>query len=553
PYFGLPATPGETIQAEDFDHGGQGYAYNDTTAGNANRGYRPNQGVDIATSSDTGGGFGVGNVVAGEWLRYTVNVLRSGTYSLGFRIANGQSSAGTFHLEADGTDLTGPISVAPTGGWQTWTTLTKSNVLLSAGTKVLRLVMDAVGSAGAVANFNWLKLTLDAATPDPVPAAPTALAAAAASATLVNLAWRDNATNESGYVVERRTGTGGAWQQIATLAANSTSYADAAVAPATAYTYRVRATTTAGENSANSNESAVTTPALPATTYLSDLAWVSATNGWGPVERDTSVGGSGAGDGGTLTLNGVTYAKGLGTHAPSEIIYNLSGNYRGFLADVGIDDRQTTQGSVVFQVYADDVLVYDSGIMRPTTPTRAVSLDVTGVRQLRLLVGDAGDGIGHDHADWANARLTTASVDNALVAPTNVAATALAPTQVRVLWTDNSTAETGYKVERSLDSGKTWTQIATAAANSSSYFDTTARAGLSYGYRVRATTGSADSAYSEATYIVTPAAVSLVTYVSDLQWESATNGWGPVERDMGNGGSGAGDGPAITLNGVVYD
>src|SRR5207247_1662349 len=50
----------------------------------------------------------------------------------------------------------------------------------------------------------------------------------------------------------------------------------------------------------------------PQSSYLSDLTWTSMTNGWGPVERDQSNGESGTGDGSTLTLNGTTYAKGLG-------------------------------------------------------------------------------------------------------------------------------------------------------------------------------------------------------------------------------------------------
>src|SRR5262249_22980636 len=61
----------------------------------------------------------------------------------------------------------------------------------------------------------------------------------------------------------------------------------------------------------------------PPTTYVSDLTWTSVTNGDGPVERDGSNGGTTAGDGHTLTINGVKFAKGLGVRAPSEIRYNL--------------------------------------------------------------------------------------------------------------------------------------------------------------------------------------------------------------------------------------
>jgi alpha-galactosidase len=55
--------------------------------------------------------------------------------------------------------------------------------------------------------------------------------------------------------------------------------------------------------------------------YLGDLPWLSTTNGFGPVERNTSNGESAAGDGHPITLGGVVYAKGLGAHAPSAIEY----------------------------------------------------------------------------------------------------------------------------------------------------------------------------------------------------------------------------------------
>jgi hypothetical protein len=76
------------------------------------------------------------------------------------------------------------------------------------------------------------------------------------------------------------------------------------------------------------------------------------TNGWGPVERDRSNGDNGAGDGGPLVLNGVTYAKGLGAHAPSDVRYAL-GACSVFTAQVGVDDIAGTSGSLVFQVWVD--------------------------------------------------------------------------------------------------------------------------------------------------------------------------------------------------------
>jgi hypothetical protein len=146
-------------------------------------------------------------------------------------------------------------------------------------------------------------------------------------------------------------------------------------------------------------------PSSATTTYLSDLTPISATSGWGPVEKDKSNGERAAGDGRTLTLNGVTYAKGLGAHAPSDIRYVL-GNCSAFISDVGVDDEIGSIGSVVFQVYLDNVLAYDSGVMGTTTATRQINLNTTGKSQLGLVVTDAGNTQNSDHADWAGARIT---------------------------------------------------------------------------------------------------------------------------------------------------
>ena len=142
------------------------------------------------------------------------------------------------------------------------------------------------------------------------------------------------------------------------------------------------------------------------TSYLSDLAYSAVANGWGPVEKDTSNGEQAAGDGLPITLNGVVYAKGLGTHAASDVRYTLAGTCSLFTATVGVDDEVGANGSVVFQVFTDGTKVYDSGVLTGSSPSAAVSLDVTGKTALQLVVTNGGDNIDFDHADWADAKLT---------------------------------------------------------------------------------------------------------------------------------------------------
>lgn len=138
---------------------------------------------------------------------------------------------------------------------------------------------------------------------------------------------------------------------------------------------------------------------------LGDLTWAFALNGLGPAERNASNGGQAAGDGAAITVNGTTYAHGLGVHAASRVRYHLGGRCQAFLSDVGLDDQASNGASVVFQVWADGIKLYDGGVMISTTPAQHVGVGIAGRESLDLVVTDAGDGKEGDIADWAGARL----------------------------------------------------------------------------------------------------------------------------------------------------
>ena len=88
---------------------------------------------------------------------------------------------------------------------------------------------------------------------------------------------------------------------------------------------------------------------------MSSLNPSAATNGWGPYERNRSNGQRRGGDGNTLTIGGVRFDKGLGTHAPSSLKYDLGGQYSRFESSVGVDDTEGSNGSVTFEVWVDGV------------------------------------------------------------------------------------------------------------------------------------------------------------------------------------------------------
>jgi hypothetical protein len=152
PFNVAPAQIPGVVLASDFDNGGEGVAYHDTSVGNSGGAYRQTD-VDLEPSTD--GGYDVGWISAGEWLDYTVNVAVAGTYSLTFRIAS-SGTGGTFHLEMNGTNVTGPIAVPDTGGWQAWQSV-GTTVSLNAGTQVARLIMDTAGTWGAVGNITSMQ------------------------------------------------------------------------------------------------------------------------------------------------------------------------------------------------------------------------------------------------------------------------------------------------------------------------------------------------------------------------------------------------------------
>lgn len=108
----------------------------------------------------------------------------------------------------------------------------------------------------------------------------------------------------------------------------------------------------------------VAAPLAAGATGLGDDPWLSADNGRGPVERNTGNGESKAGDGHPIKLGGVTYAKGLGTNAPSTVTYYLAGRCTTVSSTVGLDDEKTGAGSVTFEIWADGGKVADTGLIK---------------------------------------------------------------------------------------------------------------------------------------------------------------------------------------------
>jgi fibronectin type 3 domain-containing protein len=287
------------------------------------------------------------------------------------------------------------------------------------------------------------------------PAAPSALTATVASSTQINLAWQDNASNETGYKIERCTNQGcTSFAQIAQVGANVTAYSNTGLTGGTSYSYRVRATNATGDSGYSNVASATTTvvaqpPAAPsvltatvASSTQINLAWQdNATNETGyKIERCT---------GGGCT----TYAQ---------------------IAQVGAN----------VTAYSNTALTASTSYSYRVRATNAT--------------GDSG------YSNVATAA-TPAAPPAGLVAPTGLTATAVSSSQVNLAWQDNATNETGYRIETCATSGCTgYWQIGQVGANVKTFSHTGLGPGSTYSYRVRAYNGSGNSGYSNVVETSTP-------------------------------------------------
>ncbi len=133
--------------------------------------------------------------------------------------------------------------------------------------------------------------------------------------------------------------------------------------------------------------------------YLSELSPMVANQGYGKLETNKSVGGT------WLSSLYYFFDKGLGTHANSQIIFDLNKRYASFTTNFGIDTEANESASVVFIIKGDEKTLFVSPKMTRFSFPGFAKVSVSGVKLLELDVTDAGDGINSDHADWLEPKL----------------------------------------------------------------------------------------------------------------------------------------------------
>jgi hypothetical protein len=132
-------------------------------------------------------------------------------------------------------------------------------------------------------------------------------------------------------------------------------------------------------------------PVKAGTTPFFNRAW--------PWRKDLSVWGN------PLTASGVVHERGVGTHSRTELTFDLAAQFLTFLADVAIDDETKGAGSATVSVTGDGRALLAPTEVAGGAKPRRVKLDVTGVRQLTLLVDYGKNEDAGDHVDWLDARL----------------------------------------------------------------------------------------------------------------------------------------------------
>jgi len=268
------------------------------------------------------------------------------------------------------------------------------------------------------------------------PAAPTALTATAVSHTQISVTWQDNSGNETSFQVERSTDNGTTFTPVATVGAGVTNYNDTQVTAETRYFYLVRAIN-AGGFSAYSNQAEATARPNP----------------------------SGA-------------PSGLAVRALSQTALQLtwtdnSGNETSFQI------QRKKAGDAGFSTLANvdaNVGSYTDTGLQPDT--------FYAYRVVAIHPGGASDPSNEGIASTLPASPS---------APSGVGVTPLSSTSLRVTWTDASSNETGFKIERALGSNA-FQDVATVGADVTSYTDTGLAPFSTYYYRVRAVNAGGESA-----------------------------------------------------------
>ncbi|HSF14549.1 MAG TPA: fibronectin type III domain-containing protein [Vicinamibacteria bacterium] len=366
------------------------------------------------------------------------------------------------------------------------------------------------------------------------PAAPSGLGAIAVSSSRIDLSWTDNATNEAGYKVERGT-DGVSFSQVAVLGANATTYSNTNLVAETTYYYRVRAYEGANHSEYSDVVSGETLPPPAAPTMLTatavspsriDLSWTdnSSYEAGFKIERSTD---------GVNFVQVATRGANVTTYSNTSLSAGVTYHYRVRAYDGPNDSgysnlaSASTQGGPAAPSGLGATAVSSSRIVLSWTDNATneagykVERGTDGVSFSQVAVLGANATTysntnlvaettyyyrvrayeGTNHSEYSN--IVSSETLPPPATPTMLSATAVSPSRIDLSWTDNSSYEAGFKIERSTD-GVNFVQVATRSANLTTYSNFYLSAGVTYYYRIRAYDGPNHSRYSDEASATTP-------------------------------------------------
>jgi hypothetical protein len=136
--------------------------------------------------------------------------------------------------------------------------------------------------------------------------------------------------------------------------------------------------------------------------HLTQLEPETAEQGWGNLIYNASV------ENNPLRMRDQRYTGGIGTHAPSKLVFEIPDGYDAFEAHVGVDDETNGDGSIIAVVHLDGRQVYESPVLTGLSEPVSVHIPLDGAHQITLHASDAGDGNRFDHVNWCNAHFIKA-------------------------------------------------------------------------------------------------------------------------------------------------